>query len=132
LQSTTATTAIPEDAFSVATIKVEIERCLGAMEKEKKASNVRKPYCKANDEKDQTRSYSAPTQVVAFSRYLLSLVVPSKTEAPEWATSTNEKLTFYKRLFPPGTTSFAIPKSDRTRPSDPDYAIIGGVRVHLI
>jgi hypothetical protein len=28
--------------------------------------------------------------------------------------------------------SFAIPKGDRTRSSDPNYAIIEGVRVHLI
>jgi hypothetical protein len=103
------------------------------MEKEKKASNVRNPYHKPNDEKEQTtRSYSVPAQVVAFLGYFLSLV-PSKTEGSKWATSTNEKLAFYKRLFPPGTMSFTIPKANRTRPADPDYAILlEGVRVHLI
>jgi hypothetical protein len=34
--------------------------------------------------------------------------------------------------FPPGTMSFTIPKANRTRPPDPDYAILEGVRVHLI
>jgi hypothetical protein len=28
--------------------------------------------------------------------------------------------------------SFAFPKGDRTQPSDPSYAIIEGVRVHLL
>jgi hypothetical protein len=55
-----------------------------------------------------------------------------KREASERATSTNDKLAFYKRFFPPGTMSFTIPKADRTRPPDPDFAILEGVRVHLI
>jgi hypothetical protein len=125
LPPSTTATAIPEDALSVETISVELERRLGALAK---ASKVRNPYCKANNE---TRSYSAPAQVVAFFGYLLSLL-PSKTEASERATLTNEKLSFYKRFFPPGTMSFDLPKGDRTRPSDPDYAVIEGVRVHLI
>jgi hypothetical protein len=77
-QATTATTAIPEDDLSVDKIKVEIERCLGVSKRRKKATNVRNPYPKANDEKLQTRSYLAPAQIVAFLGYLLSLV-PSKT-----------------------------------------------------
>jgi hypothetical protein len=44
----------------------------------------------------------------------------------------NEKLAFYKRLFPARTMSFVIPKAIRTRLADPDYAILEGVRVHLI
>jgi hypothetical protein len=77
--------------------------------------------------------YSAPpAQVVAFLGYLLSLV-PSKAEASEWATLTNEKLAFYKRGFPPGTMSSTIPKDDMTKgPSDPDYTILQGVTVHII
>jgi hypothetical protein len=125
--------AVLEDALSVDTIKVKIKRRLCTMEKEKKqASNVRNPYRKANDEKYQTWSYSAPAQVVAFLGYLLSLV-PSKAEASEWATLTNEKLAFYKRVFSPGTMSFTIPKDDMTKgPSDPDYAILQGVTVHIM
>ena len=39
------------------------------MRQEQKASTVRNPYRKADDAKDQTRSYSTPAQVVAFLGY---------------------------------------------------------------
>jgi hypothetical protein len=129
----TVTTAIHEEALvSVDTIKVEIERRLGTIQKGGKTANIRNPYRKKADEKeDPSRSYSAPAQVVALVGYLLSLL-PSKTEASERATSTSEKLAVYKRLFPPGTMSFVVPKGNRTQPSDRNYAIIEGVTVHLV
>jgi hypothetical protein len=94
-EASKTTINIPEDALSVDTIKVEIKRRLLATETSKKSHTIRNPYRKASDAKDQARSYSAPAQVVAFLSYLLSLV-PSKAEASERATLTNEKLAFYK------------------------------------
>ena len=114
------------------TLKRQIEQRLGPIQKGFLSAEVRNPYLKKGDDKDdQSRWYSAPAQIVALVGYLLSLV-PSKTEASERATATSEKLALYKRLFPPGTMSFAVPKGDRTKPLDQNYAIIEGVTVHLL
>jgi hypothetical protein len=116
--ATTTSTTIHDEAVSVDTIKRQIEQRLGPIQKGFLSAKVRNPYRKKGDNKDdQSRWYSAPAQIVALVGYLLSLV-PSKTEASERATATSDKLAFYKRLFPPGTMSFAVPKGDRTKPLD--------------
>jgi hypothetical protein len=88
------TTIHEETLVSVDTLKVEIERPLGAILKEKKTAKVRNSYLKKGDDKNQSRSYSAPAQDVALVGYLLSLhVVPSKAEASEREASTSGKST---------------------------------------
>jgi hypothetical protein len=127
--------------LSLATIKVEIAPCLrkskveiaSCLRKTERASHaVTDPYPKGNKEKDKTRCYSAPPQVVAFFGYLLSLV-PSRAEALEWATVTNKRLVFYKRVLPPGTMLFSIPKDKMTLGlSDPANGMIQGEKIHII
>jgi hypothetical protein len=59
----------------VATIKVEIARCLIET---KKSSTVVNPHQKANNKKDETRYYSAPPQYVAFFLVSFESRVPSR------------------------------------------------------
>ena len=98
--SKNAPTPVPDDALSVATIKVETGRRLREMKKAS-ASTVANPHQKVNNETDETtRSCSgAPAQVVAFFGCRLSLV-PSRKEPTDRASVTNEKLAFCKRVFP--------------------------------
>jgi hypothetical protein len=127
-------TTIPEDALSAATIKVKIVRhlCKTSTKANNKKDETSRTSVKANNEKDKTYKvlFCAPTGRCFFD-YLLSLV-PLSAEASDRATVTNAKLAFYKRVFPPGTMLFTIPNNDPTLgPSNPDYAMIQGVKIHI-
>jgi hypothetical protein len=83
------------------------------------------------------KSNNKPDEVCALFDYLLSMLPrnyfkgTNKVMATK-GTDAQKRLDGYRKHFPPGTISFSVPPSDKSKAPDPYYQVLEGRKIYII
>jgi len=98
---------------------------------------VRKRMNDPNTSRAMKKSNNKPADICALFDYMLSMLPrnyfrgTNKVMATT-GTDAEKRLNGYRKFFPPGTISFTVLPSDKSKPPDPYYQVLEGRKIYIV